>query len=95
MASNELIIDDEYCKAMGTYFVKQGEEMEQLTADYIKILQDVKSKAITNGEVSKALSAYIGYVQKLNQNIGNISTSVKTQINSFLIRVDSEDQYLF
>lgn len=95
MASNELIIDDEYCKAMGSYFKKQGEEMDKLTVEYIKILQEVKSKAITSGEVSKALSAYIGYVQKLNKKIGNISTSTKTQVDNFLARVDSEDKYLF
>ena len=32
--------------------------MDQLAAEYVKILQDVKGKAITNGEVSQALSAY-------------------------------------
>lgn len=95
MASNELIIDDEYCNLMGTYFVRQGEKMDQLAVEYVKILQDVKSKVITSGEVSQALSAYIRYAQKLNQKIGNISISVKTQIDSFLTQVDSEDQYLF
>ena len=30
MASNELIIDDDYCNAMGEYFVKQGEEIDKL-----------------------------------------------------------------
>lgn len=95
MASNDLIIDDEYCKSMGSYFAKQGEEMDDLIVEYIKILQEVKAKAITSGDVSKALSTYIGYVQKLNKQVGNISNSIKTQVNSFLARVDSEDQYLF
>ena len=95
MASNELIIDDEYCKLMGTYFVRQGERMDQLVVEYVKILQDIKSKVVASGSVSQALSAYIGYAQKLNQKIGNISVSVKTQIDSFLAQVDSADQYLF
>ena len=38
MASNELIIDDDYCNAMGEYFVKQGEEIDKLIMDYINIL---------------------------------------------------------
>ena len=46
MASNELIIDDDYCRAMGSYFTKQGEELDQLIVDYISILQDVKNKGI-------------------------------------------------
>ncbi len=95
MASNELIIDDDYCKAMGTYFEQQGEAMDKLIADYITILKDVKSKGIVSGSVADALTAYISYVEKLNQKIGNISMSVQTQIRNFLARVDSEDQYLF
>ena len=54
MASNELIIDDDYCRAMGSYFTKQGEELDQLIVDYISILQDVKNKGITSGDVSNA-----------------------------------------
>lgn len=46
MASNELIIDDDYCRAMGSYFTKQGEELDQLIVDYISILQDVKIRAL-------------------------------------------------
>lgn len=95
MASNELIIDDDYCKSMGSYFEKQGEELDQLVVDYISILQDVKNKGITSGDVSNALNSYINYVKKLNKKIGNISTSTKTQIDNFLSRVDAEDEYLF
>lgn len=95
MASNELIIDDDYCKAMGSYFEKQGEELDQLVVDYISILQDVKNKGITSGDVSNALNSYINYVKKLNKKIGNLSTSTKIQIDNFLAQVDEEDQYLF
>lgn len=95
MASNELIIDDEYCKAMGEYIVKQGEEIDQIVIDYISILQDVKNKGIISGDVSSALNSYISYVKKLNKKIGNLSTSINTQIDNFLARVDAEDKYLF
>lgn len=95
MASNELIIDDDYCKAMGKYFVKQGEEMDALVSDYISIIQEVKNKAIINGDVSKVLAIYIDYVKKLNKQIGGISISMKIQIDSFLARIDLEDKYLF
>lgn len=95
MASKELIIDDDYCQAMGKYFEKRGKQMDEIISDYIAILQDVKNGAITQGDVSKSLNAYISYVQQLKQKIGNISTSTKTGINNFLVRVDTEDQYLF
>lgn len=95
MASEELIIDDDYCKAMGLYFTKQGEEMDKLVTDYVAILEGVKSKAIISGDVSQALNTYITYVKKLNKKFVSISTPVKTEIDRFLARVDSEDQYLF
>lgn len=95
MASNNLIIDDDYCTAMGTYFEQQGEAMDKLIADYIAILKDAKSKGIVSGDVANALTSYISYVEKLNKQIGNISKLTKTQISKFLARVDSEDQYLF
>lgn len=95
MASNELIIDDDYCKAMGAYFVKQGEQMDKLVTDYVSILEEVKNKAIISGDVSKALNTYITYVKKMDKQIGCISTPAKTEIDNFLARVDSEDQYLF
>lgn len=95
MASNELIIDDDYCRAMGEYFAKQGEKMDILVTEYISILQNIKNKAITSGDVSEALSAYIDCVKKLDNQIGDISESTKIQINSFLARVDLEDRYLF
>ena len=95
MAKKDLIIDDEYCKIMGTYFAKQGEQIDKLSADYVAILQEVKNKAIVSGDVSKALGAYITYARKLNKQVGSISTVAKKQVDNFLSKVDAADQYLF
>ena len=95
MANNELIIDDDYCTKMGTYFEQQGEAMDELIVEYIAILKDVKGKGIVSGDVANTLTLYISYVEKLNKQIGKVSKSTKTQISKFLARVDLEDQYLF
>ena len=95
MASKELIIDDDFCKAMGTYFVKKGEEMDQMIADYIAALQNVRNKGIVSGDVATALSSYISYASRLKKQIGNISSDLNKKIDSFLTRVDDADQYLF
>ena len=95
MASKDLIIDDDFCKAMGTYFVKKGEEMDQMVSDYISTLQDVRNKGIVSGDVASALSSYISYASRLKKQIGIISSDVNKQIDSFLARVDDADQYLF
>ena len=95
MASNELIIDDDYCRAMGSYFEKQGNEMDDMIVDYISILEDVRSKGISDGETAKVLTAYIDYVKKLNKKTGNVSKNIKGKIDRFLVQVDAEDKYLF
>ena len=93
MASNDLIIDDDYCKSMQTYFMIQGEQLDKLISDYVVILKGINS--IVSGEVSKALSVYISYAQKLSEQFSDISSVAKIQINNFLTSVDNADQYLF
>ena len=95
MASNDLIIDDDYCKSMQIYFMQQGEQLDELISDYVVILKEINSNAIVGGEVSKALGAYISYAQKLSKQFSDISSVSKIQINNFLISVDNADQYLF
>lgn len=95
MARSELVIDDDYCKSMGIYFVKQGEQMDAFIAEYISILHEVRDKALISGETANALSAYIEYTEKLDEQVGKISEVAKTQVDSFLAAVDSADQYLF
>lgn len=95
MADKQLIIDDEFCNAMADYYVKQGEQLDKVISQYVSILQGIKDKAITSGDVSKALGAYITYAQKLNGQIGSISTIAKTHVTTFLTRIDSADKYLF
>lgn len=95
MASNELIIDDEYFRSMGAYFESQGEQLETFIVDYLEILQEVKTKGIISGEVSNALSTYISYVSRLKNQINLVSRDAKREIEGFLTRVDIEDQFLF
>ena len=95
MASKDLIIDDDFCKEMGTYFVKKGEELDQMVSNYISILKNVRNKGIVSGDVATALSSYISYASRLKKQIGRISSDVNKQINSFLDQVDNADQYLF
>ena len=95
MASNQCIIDDEYCTAMGSYFQKQGETLDEMVSDYVAVLKTVRNKAIKKGEVADALDTFIGYAERLKNQIGTISQDAKNQVTRFLARVDTEDQYLF
>ena len=95
MASNSTIIDDEYCTAMGEYFKKQGENVDALISEYLRILRVVKLLGIRRGETAQALDAFISYADRLKDQVGNISDSAQTQVTNFLAQIDQADQYLF
>lgn len=95
MAENELIIDDEYCASMASYFYAQGNHLNIMVKNYIDAVEKVKSNAIKEGEVAEALEAYITYVKKLDEQIKEISIIVKKQVEDFLTQIDDADEYLF
>ena len=95
MASNQCIIDDSYCVAMGNYFKRQGERLDQMIADYVAALKNVRDTAITNGDVHVVLDAYIDYAEKMKDKLGVISNNAQAHVTKFLAKVDETDQYLF
>lgn len=95
MASKELIIDDEYCKQMGSYCVQKGEELDGMVNKYIEALTYARRHAIVGGDVAEALNIYIDYAACLKKEIGLISNDVNKQITDYLSRVDEADKYLF
>lgn len=95
MASQDLIIDDDFCEALGDYFVKKGEELDLKISNYIAILQELRRRGILSGDVAIALSSFISYASVLKKQIGSISSDMNKQVNTFLSRIDEADRYLF
>lgn len=95
MASNDLIIDDDFIKAVSKYYEKQGKHLDVLTSKYVRILKQVRRNGITGGEVAEALSEYIEYAEKLNGQFGDAAEILQTHIGNFLTKIDEADQYLF
>ena len=95
MANNQCIIDDSYCVAMGNYFKRQGERLDQMISDYIAALENVRDTAIIKGSVNIVLDAYIDYAEKMKDKVGVISNNAQVHVTKFLTKVDEADQYLF
>lgn len=95
MASNNCVIDDDYCVKMGEYYKKQGGGLDKMISDYLCLLRTVQSEAIIKGDVAKALDCFIKYAEKMQEQIGIISDAAQTQVTRFLDRVDETDKYLF
>lgn len=95
MASNELIVDDEYCRTIGAYFFRQGQQMDALISAYISILERVKQSGIKEGKTASALAVYISQAKRMNKQIGTISKSAKTYAERFVTKINQADQFLF
>ncbi len=95
MASNQCIIDDSYCVAMGNYFKRQGDRLDQMISDYVAALKTVRDTAITKGDVHAVLDAYVDYAEKMKDKVGVISNNAQAHVTKFLSKVDEADQYLF
>ena len=95
MANNQCIIDDSYCVAMGNYFKRQGERLDQMVDDYVAVLKTARNTAIIKGDVHIVLDAYIEYAEKMKDKIGIISDNAQAHVTKFLNNVDQADQYLF
>lgn len=95
MASNELIVDDDYCRKMGNYFEKQGEQLDNYISTYISILENIENDAIMSGDTSNALSAYINQAKKMNKQIDSISKTAKAYAEKFISKIDEADEFLF
>lgn len=95
MAGTSLQIDDDYCKKMGKYFIKEGKLLETYISEYIDSLERIQRDAIMKGDVADSLTSYIQYAKKLEGKISEISELSKNQTNNFVKAVDKADQYLF
>lgn len=96
MASNELIVDDEYIKSMGNFFFKMGNTIiDKMIEDYISKLQEIKDSAIKEGEIADSLEAYIASAQALKDRAGEMGSELDDLTGYFITDIDNADQYLF
>lgn len=95
MAESELIISDSYCSSAGNTASTAGKNMDVLIGKYLTILNNIRTKAITSGDVANALDTYIKYAEKLRGQFSGVSESAKEQALNFIKKVDEADQYLF
>ena len=90
-----LIIDDSYVQEVGQLSTVRGKKLEEILDSYVGILTEIETEAITSGEISQAISAFRECVALLNDRLFTISSNVDTVADSFIIDVNTADDYLF
>lgn len=90
-----LVIDDNYVREVGRLSSVRGRKLEEILDSYVGILTEIETEAITSGEISQAVRAFRECVAMLNDRLSAISTNVDTVADSFIIDVNTADDYLF
>ncbi len=90
-----LVIDDIYVQTIGRRSKVRGEKLEAILDKYIAIIGEIETEAITNGEISKAITEYKECVLLLNDKLSEISKNIDTVSYSFIIDINDADAYLF
>ena len=90
-----LIVDDNYVQEVGRFSSVRGRKLEEILDSYVKILSEIETDAISSGEISQAVAAFCECVPLLNDRLSAISTNVSTVADSFIIDVNTADDYLF
>lgn len=96
MSSSDLVIDDEYISALGSFYINMGDNIvDEMINSYIKKMQEIKDKAIMEGEIAESLEAFIEYAQNLKDVAGEIGTELKDLMEYFITDIDKADEFLF
>lgn len=90
-----LIIDDEYVYSVGDDCVLRGRKLEEILDSYLAILNEIKSEALIEGDISDALGLFIECVTPLNDQLTTLSKSVDDTCLRFVQDVNTADDFLF
>ena len=93
--SDNMFLDEEEMIAFCGDLTRATVEINDKVSNYIKILNKIRKLAITNGEVAKALSAYIEAATLLKKQMLAVSQSEKKLVRKFISEVDYDDKYIY
>ena len=92
---DNLTIDDEYIKSIGSHYKKCSKKLQIAVNEYISILTKIKNEAVSAGEFKDALEDFIKYASTLKDIISNWGTEIETTCNRYLSDIDKKDDYLY
>ena len=92
---NNLIVSDEYINEMSEFFLKQGENLENMLDQYLAVLWVICNINITSGKIHDGLEAYKNAGKSLNGELKILSTVVSQTLKNFLNEIDEVDKYIY
>ena len=95
MMDQNLIIVDEYVQSLGSRCAQRGEKLEQILADYLQILREIREEALVEGKTASSLGIFIDCVSLLRDQLGILSDNADRDCRSYINDINTADDYLF
>lgn len=94
MAQN-VKFDEDTLKTYGGDVSKHCGEIQEIITEYQKILSNILSNAIMQGDTAKSLTEFKSHVDTLNNLVAPLGTQCDGLVKHYLNEVDSADEYLY
>ena len=95
LTGKDLIVVDEYYDEIATQLQYECEKLNTAYKSYIRILNDICSEAITEGETSEALHAFAKLAERLSGILQKVGDSFYLSLDAYPDAIDKADQYLY
>jgi len=89
---NLVVADSEYI-AMGKQYAAIGAEIETYITKYVKVMEDIVSRKMIEGETARAIAVYTRKVTTLKGQIRLVMRELKEQIDKFVKDIDRTDSW--
>lgn len=92
MADSVKVVCEDW-KAIYQQITGKMEAIDNDMAEFSKILEELSTSGMSEGEASQAISSFRGNLDKLKECLSDIESTVKNIVQVFPANVDSVDHY--
>lgn len=92
---SDIVMGDDYITEVGTLLVSEMQEIETILSTYIKLLTEVKQRAIMEGSTAEAFAEYVGLVERFKNVFINCGKAGQLTCENFQVDFDEADEDLY
>lgn len=93
-----LVVDDDYVEAVREYTNSQCTNLADVVSAYIRVMNTVTEKGISEGTTAEALKEFVRQVEtdiKSKKTVNAIAGKTERYCSNFIKKIDIEDKDLY
>ena len=92
---SNVIIDDDIIEEFGNQVVTDTETMEEVVRTYIHLLEEIKDRAIIEGNTAKAFENFIETAKVFKGLFENCGNTAQATCTNLVVDMDDADEDLY